>query len=164
MSGPIPAAAPRAAAMEARAIALLAATLHAEGARRPVRALEALAAVVVNRARLAAGDAAARLRYAPALPPAGALPWPAIIAAVCRAPFLFACWRDAAGRAGLASAALDGPAFEACKRIAARALAGTLGDPTGGATHWHAAEALPPWALGRIPLADLGGLCFYAAP
>ncbi len=164
MSGPVPAPAPHAARMEARAIALLAATLHAEAAARPVRALEALAAVVVNRARLAAGDAAARLRYAPALPAGGRMPWPAIIAAVCRAPFLFACWRDAAARSGMATAALDGPAFEACRRIAARALAGTLGDPTGGATHWHAADALPPWALGRVPLADLGGLCFYATP
>jgi spore germination cell wall hydrolase CwlJ-like protein len=45
--------------------------------------------------------------------------------------------------------------------VAARALAGVLPDPTGGATHYHANEALPRWALGQMPLAELGGLVFY---
>jgi len=157
-------AADRRAGLEGRAVSLLAAVLHAEAPTRPVRALEGLAAVVVNRARAAAADAAARLRYAPALPAQGVVPWPMIVGAVCRAPFLFACWRDPAARIGMAGAAAEGPAFEACRRIAARALAGTLADPTGGATHWHAAESLPAWAVGRVPLADLGGLCFYATP
>ena len=59
-------------------------------------------------------------------------------------------------------AAADADArFAACRRIAARALAGTLVDPTGGATHWHATEALPAWATGQVPLAEVGGLVFY---
>ena len=55
-------------------------------------------------------------------------------------------------------------ALVVCRRAAARAVAGTLPDPTGGATHWHAGEALPPWALGLIPVAELGGLAFYRTP
>ena len=55
-------AAGRAAAQAAETLAL---TLWAEAAERPVRAIEALAALVVNRARMAATDEAARLRFAP---------------------------------------------------------------------------------------------------
>jgi hypothetical protein len=148
---------------EARAVALLAATLHTEAALRPVRAIEGLAAVVAHRARLASADPAARIRYAPALPAEGRAPWPALVAAACRAPFLFPCWRDAAGRAQVAAAMQEeGRLAATCRRIALRVLAGTLGDPTGGAaTHWHAAEDWPGWAAGRIPLCEIGGLVFH---
>ena len=44
---------------------IVALTLRAEAGDRPVRALEALAALVVNRARLAAEGAASRARFAP---------------------------------------------------------------------------------------------------
>ncbi len=89
-------------------------------------------------------------------------------------------WAEAAGRPvrameGVAAVALrsppacpggDGPAegdaaLAACRRIAARALAGLLPDPTRGATRYHAAEVLPRWALGEVPSAELGGLVFY---
>jgi spore germination cell wall hydrolase CwlJ-like protein len=53
------------------------------------------------------------------------------------------------------------PALAVCRRIARRAAAGALPDPTGGATHWHDAGALPGWALGRVPTAEIGGLVFY---
>ena len=54
-------------------------------------------------------------------------------------------------------------ALAICRRIAARALAGGLPDPTGGATHVHDAAVLPGWALGRPAAAEIGGLCFYRA-
>jgi hypothetical protein len=57
--------------------------------------------------------------------------------------------------------AADDPRFEICRRIAARAAAGMLGDATGGATHWHGVETLPRWALGRVPTAEIGGVVFY---
>lgn len=140
-----------------RAAELLAWTLLAEAGHRPVKAQEALAALVVNRARAALADEAARLRFAPALrgPGSPAL-WPLLLGAVCRAPFQFRCWQG-----GRVPRPVPGAALEACRRIAARAAAGTLADPTGGATHWHAAEMLPAWALGRVPQAEIGGLVFY---
>lgn len=147
-------------ASAAGAIALLAASLHAEAGTRPVRAIEALAAVVANRARDAAQDATARLRFTPALRPGGTPTWPVLVAAACRAPFVFA-GRSAARYAATSGSAERDPAHAACRRIAARALAGTLGDPTGGATHWHVAEALPAWAVGQVALAEIGGLVFY---
>ena len=100
----------------------LALTLRAEAGGRPLRAIEALAALVVNRARLAMADAAGS--QAP-LPPAG------------------------------------DPVLAMCRRVAERAVAGALPDPTAGATHWHDADALPGWAVGRVPSAEIGGLVFY---
>jgi spore germination cell wall hydrolase CwlJ-like protein len=143
-----------------RGTEVLAHTLAAEAGGRPVRAIEALAALVVNRARAALASDAARLRYAPALR-ATAAPglWPVLLAPVCRAPFQFPCWHPAARRSRP-----DPARLAVCRRIAARAAAGTLPDPTGGATHWHDAAALPAWALGQVPLAEIGGLVFYAAP
>ena len=36
-----------------------------------------------------------------------------------------------------------------------------LPDPTRGATHDHAEDRLPRWAVGLVPTAALGGLVFY---
>jgi hypothetical protein len=158
------AALPRPAAAAARAAETLALTLWAEAAERPVRAIEALAAMVANRARLAAAAAAgeaARLRFAPGEAAAGDA-WPSLLGRACRAPFLFACWNPRHPRhAALGEAPEGDPALAVCRRIARRAAAGSLPDPTGGATHWHDAAALPGWALGRVPAAEIAGLVFY---
>jgi N-acetylmuramoyl-L-alanine amidase len=152
-------AAGRAAAQAAETLAL---TLWAEAAERPVRAIEALAALVVNRARMAATDEAARLRFAPGASSVAA--WPLLLGRACRAPFLFPCWNPRHPRHALLGEAPEGdPALAVCRRIARRAAAGILPDQTGGATHWHDACALPGWALGRVPVAEVGGLVFYRA-
>jgi spore germination cell wall hydrolase CwlJ-like protein len=140
------------AALQAQRIAsaaeILALTLWGEADGRPVRAMEAVACVVMNRVRLAAL-------------PGGPTHLGQGVVAVCRAPFQFACWHPGHPRRR-AIAELRGDAdLGACRRVAARALAGVLRDPTGGATHYHAAEALPRWALGQVPTAETGGLVFY---
>lgn len=151
-------AAGRAAAQAAETLAL---TLWAEAAERPVRAIEALAASVANRARLAAAGEAGRLRFAPGA--AATAAWPLLLGRVCRVPFLFACWNPRHPRhAALGEAPEGDPALAVCRRIARRAAAGGLPDPTGGAIHWHNAGALPGWALGRVPAAEIGGLVFYS--
>jgi N-acetylmuramoyl-L-alanine amidase len=153
---------------------MLALTLRAEAGTRPVRAIEALAAMVVNRARLAAEGAASRARFAPGA--AMGSGWAALVPFVCRAPFLFGCWatrhpRRAVllsvlqGQAAAAGGALPEPQpdlmLEVCRRIAGRAAGGALPDPTEGATHWHDACEMPGWAIGRIPTIEVGGLVFY---
>lgn len=90
----------------------LARALHAAGAQRPVRALEALAVVLAR---------------------TGVNGIPASI----------------------------GPVPDACRRIAARALAGLLPDHAAGATRWHTEGVLPAWAIGEPPVAEVGGLLFY---
>ncbi|GAA0595348.1 hypothetical protein GCM10009416_37110 [Craurococcus roseus] len=157
-------AAPRAAASDAlaaaRATETLALTLWAEAAGRPVRAIEALAALVANRARSAASNETARLRFAPGS--AAGAAWPTLLGRACRAPFLFACWNPRHPRHAALGEAPEGDlALAVRRRIARRAAAGSLPDPTGGATHWHDADALPGWALGRVPSAEIGGLVFY---
>ena len=137
-------AAPRAAS----AAEVLALTLWGEADGRPVRAIEAVASVVMTRVRLAAQ-------------PGGPVHLGQGVAGVCRAPFQFPCWMPGHPRRH-ALAELPGDAeLGACRRIAARALAGALPDPTGAATHYHAEEVLPRWALGLTPTAELGGLVFY---
>jgi len=143
----------------------LARILYAEAASRPVRAIEALAALAVNRAR-AAMPRPARVPGAAPFAPGGhaRLPEPgaAEMATVCRDPFLFPSRNPRHPSHALLGAPPPGdPALAICRRVAGRALAGTLGDPTGGATHWHPAERLPSWAVAKEPSAEIGGLVFY---
>lgn len=128
---------------------ILALTLWGEAADRPVRAIEALAALVMNRVRRAAG-------------PEGPTHWGRGVGGVCRAPFQFPCWnRNNPRHAALAEVPPGDAALAICRRIAKRAVSGGLPDPTGGATHVHDAASLPGWALGRAAAAEIGGLCFY---
>ncbi|WP_419899742.1 cell wall hydrolase [Roseomonas sp. USHLN139] len=126
---------------------VLALTLWAEAGTRPVRAIEALAATIMNRVRLAE---------------AGTTHWGRGLSAICRAPFQFSCWnRNHIRHAVMLAVPAGDPGLAICRRIAARAASGTLQDPTGGATHAHGAEELPPWAVGRAPQAEIGAMLFY---
>lgn len=137
---------PREAAAETLAL-----TLWGEAADRPVRAIEALAALVMNRARLATV-------------PGGPAHWGRGVAGVCRAPFQFPCWnRNHPRHAALREVPPGDGALVICRRIAARAIAGGMPDPTQGATHFHDSSALPGWAIGRPAMVEIGGLCFYRA-
>lgn len=53
------------------------------------------------------------------------------------------------------------PTLAICQRIAARAVNGTLKDPTHGATVYHAKSVHPGWAWHRAPLAEIGNYLFY---
>jgi spore germination cell wall hydrolase CwlJ-like protein len=140
------------AAMEAPRAAVaadvLALTLWGEADGRPVRAMEAVASVVMTRVRLAAA-------------PGGPTHLGQGVVAVCRAPFQFACWHPGHPRRRAIAELPAGVDLGACRRVAARAMAGALPDPTGGATHYHDAARLPRWALGHVPTAECGGLVFY---
>src|SRR3954471_15774369 len=131
---PQPAAADVVAAGPANACAdidLFARTLWGEAGGESVRGIEALAAVVMNRANLLPGRS---------------------VEDACRS---FACWSgDDPNRermVGLKAAAQGGTAsaaellFTTCLRIARHAVAGLLEDPTGGATLYHDRQDLPDW-------------------
>jgi len=127
-------------------IEILAMTLWAEAADKPVRAIEALASLVMNRLR------------------GGRDPDARHIAAICRAPFLFSCWNRRDPRhAALRAIPPGDAAFAICRRIAQRAASGLLPDPTSGATLWHDAAHLPAWAVAQTNITEIGGLCFYRA-
>lgn len=48
-----------------------------------------------------------------------------------------------------------------CRRVARRALRGSLADPTRGANAFHRIEASPAWARGQLPVAMYGSYLFY---
>jgi hypothetical protein len=138
---------------------LLARILYAEAGERPLRAVEGLAALAVNRAAAARRCSEARLRFAGG---AEAPNPPRALLAVLRAPFGFLVRHPRHPLHARFSRPPEGDAALAmCRRIAARALAGALPDSTGGALLWHDEARQPDWALGRMPSAELGGFFFY---
>jgi N-acetylmuramoyl-L-alanine amidase len=54
--------------------------------------------------------------------------------------------------------------LEVGRRIARRALHGSLADPTQGATAFHRADATPGWARSLLPVAIFGHFLFYRPP
>lgn len=138
---------------------LLARVLYAEAGAHPVRGIEALAGLAINRARLVLEDAGARTRFAGGEAPANL---PRAVIAVLRAPFQFPVRHPRHPRHASFARPPEGDAgLLVCRRIAQRALAGALPDGSGGALLWHDALRLPHWATGRVPSAERGGFLFY---
>lgn len=146
-------------AASAAAEELLARILYAEAGTRPVRAIEGLASLALNRAQAALASPRARIRFASG---AAVASLPRALIAVLRAPFQFPVRHAAHPRHVSFAQPVEGdPALAVCRRVAARALSGALRDMTGNALHWHDETRQPAWALGRMPSAEFGGLSFY---
>lgn len=130
-------------------VEVLARTLYGEARGEPVRGKEAVAAVIMNRVR----KAEAR----------GGWWWGDDVIGVCLKPWQFSCWNPGdPNRARILAVTADNKTFATCLRIARRAIAGGLDDPTGGATHYHNRSVHPPWAWNHAPSAEIGGHLFYA--
>lgn len=131
------------------AVDILARTLWGEARGEPVRGIEAVAAIIVNRVR----HAQAR---------GGRYWWGTSIEQVCQKPWQFSCWNEGdPNRAKLLAVTERDRSFRICLRVARRAVAGVLDDPTRGATHYHTRAVLPPWARSRSPSAEIGNHLFY---
>ncbi len=102
------------------------------GADQGVRVLEALAATLINGARQPRADCDLALRESPP-----------------------ASFDDVTA----ASAPAD--KLQLCRRIARRALRGSLADPTLGASAFHRVEDYPTWARELLPVATFGSFLFY---
>lgn len=96
-----------------------------------VRALEALAAALANRSMTAPDDR-------PEAPSSGHA------FGLCEPRTTFA-----------------GERYELCRRIARRALRGTLDRLVAGADAFHRIDADPPWACHLLPVAVFGSFLFY---
>lgn len=141
---------PDAASAADRAADVLARTIYGEARGESVRGKEAVAAVIMNRVR--------RARSA-----GGTYWWGGTVEEVCRRPWQFSCWNAGdPNRPRIDGVGPGNRVFQTCRRIARRALAGTLADPTDGATHYHAKSVSPPWARGKSPSAEIGGHVFYS--
>ncbi len=122
---------------------ILARTLWGEARGEPVRGIEAVAAVVMNRVKRGGW-------------------WGDTVETVCRKPWQFSCWNAAdPNRAKLERVDEGDRMFRICLRIARRAIAGSVEDRTGGATHYHVRGLMPAWARGRDPSAEIGNHLFY---
>ena len=127
---------------------VLARTLWGEGRSEGNAGMEAIASVVLNRVAVAESR--------------GGYWWGADIISVCQKPYQFSCWnRSDPNYKKLIAVTERDIHFATALRIARRAVAGPLGDNTGGATHYHTKAISPDWAKGQIPVAIIGSHIFY---
>jgi N-acetylmuramoyl-L-alanine amidase len=113
----------------------LADTLFDLAGDQDVRVIEALAAVLARQRQEGSGSPSRGLCEAPAARPFASEPWNA----------------DDVRRA-------------ICRRIARRALHGSLVDPTRGATAVHRIDDSPVWARDLLPIGMFGPFLFYRPP
>ena len=126
------------------AIDVLARTLWGEARGEAQEGREAVANVVVNRAR--------RRRKQFGL----------TVEDVCRKPSQFSCWNsNDPNRTKLERVTVSDPVFRASLEVAHRAVAGKLPDRTLDSTHYHHESILPNWAQGHAPVARIGRHWFY---
>lgn len=128
---------------QALALDTLARTLWGEARGEGRAGMQAVANVIANRA--------ARPGW-----------WGRSISEVCLRPWQFSCWLpNDPNREKLRRVTEKDAAFGQAMEIAAKALAGGLGDLTCGATHYHAVDIAPAWAKGRTPCVIIGRHAFY---
>ena len=117
------------------------------GRGEAIRTVEALAAAIANRVNECLGRQAAA-DWSPSAMEARL---------ACYARTLTASLP--AGRR--TAVAEDQPVFASCLRIARRAIAGAISDPTDGASAFHRMDEAPDWTRGMLPATSLGGFVFY---
>ena len=128
---------------------VLARTIFGEARGEPVRGMEAVANVVLNRVKLARKKG-------------GKYWWGHDVITVCQKPYQFSCWnRSDPSYKRLMAVGEDNIHFATALRIARRAVIGALNDHTNGATHYHADYVSPYWARGERPLVTIGRHIFY---
>jgi spore germination cell wall hydrolase CwlJ-like protein len=133
-----------------RAVDILARTVWGEARGEGQAGMTAIAAVIINRVNVARAQ------------PSGDYWWGNSIIRVCQQPLQFSCWNaNDPNLPQLQNVTAADPTFAIATRIAQWAASGTLPDPTGGATHYHALNVMPSWALGQTPTAIIGRQVFY---
>ena len=127
----------------------LARTIWGEGRGEGTQGMQAIANVILNRARIAEKR--------------GSFWWGNNIIQICQKPYQFSCWnRSDPNFRKLQATDEKNLYFATAKRIASRAIAGALEDITNGATHYHANTLTPYWAYQKTPCKILGNHIFYA--
>lgn len=134
--------------LEDVAVDVLARTIYGEARGETPLGREAVAAVILNRVHIAQQG--------------GGYWWGNDIVSVCQKPYQFSCWLpDDPNLYEISNVRSQDPIFSTCLRIARRSVLGLLGDPTIGATHYHAKEIRPSWARGQAPTVRIGNHIFY---
>jgi spore germination cell wall hydrolase CwlJ-like protein len=84
---------------------------------------------------------------------------------VCQKPYQFSCWNKHDPNYAYLSGAKQIPfrEFAQAQIVAGQVIAGTVSDPTGGATHYYAITmpSAPAWAVGAKQTLKLGRHIFF---
>lgn len=122
----------------------LARTLYGEARGEGIPGMQAVASVVLNRAKLGGW-------------------WGSDVLGCCMKPYQFSCWLPGdPNRAKLLAVTDADPQFKEALAIAGAAIAGRLADSTNGADSYYAVGTLEPkWAKGRVPCATIGHHLFF---
>lgn len=135
-----------------KAVDILARTIWGEARDQGQAGMQAVAAVAVNRVKFAIARG-------------GRYWWGNDIVSVCLRPWQFSCWNaNDPNRTKLEMVDGSDRHFAVALEIAAKAIQGTLGDPTNGATHYHnpSIVGLPSdWGEQPQQVASLGDHDFY---
>ena len=127
---------------------VLARTIFGEARGEPIDGMEAVASVVINRARISEKK--------------GRYWWGNGIIGVCQKAYQFSCWNKTdPNYQRLINVTEENIHFVTSLRIARRAVIGALKDKTKGATHYHADYVSPYWARGEEPTIIIGRHIFY---
>ena len=128
---------------------IFAKTLFGEARGEKLPGIEAVANVIINRAKHAQKI--------------GKYWWGNTIEEICLKPFQFSCWnKDDPNQKILGQDLTGNKIYQVCERVAKRAIAGFLPDNTHGATHYHTLSCNPAWARCAVPCAQIGHHLFYA--
>lgn len=128
---------------------VLAATIDGEAEGEPLVGKQAVAASVINRVKQSPG----REQFGD-----GTIP------GACLASEQFDCWMPGPDRDRIMALDINNPtpAFQRCIDVARSALAGTMGDPTNGATFYYAREIpAPRWVAGAMFCGLFGSQLFW---
>lgn len=127
---------------------IVARTLWGEARGEGTAGMQAVAAVILNRAAISKKH--------------GNFWWGRNVVEICRKPYQFSCWnRNDPNFEKLLNVDDRDIHFATALRMARRALNNLLADPTMGATHYHAAAVMPSWAVQEKPCAVIGRHIFY---
>lgn len=129
---------------------ILARTIWGEARGEPLKGMQAIANVVLNRVAIADGNG-------------GHYWWGHDIVTVCLKPWQFSCWnKNDPNRKKLEKLSADKDrSFQLCLQIAEKAVSGCLLDVTGGADHYHTRYINPFWAKNEVPTTTIGDHLFY---
>lgn len=128
-------------------LTVLAKTLYGEARGEGRAGMEAVAHVILNRAKRGGW-------------------WGSTVSQVCLHPWQFSCWNKNDPNSKVLEALRidtdkEPPAYLRAHAAAAAVMAGDVPDPTQGSTHYHADTILPQWAAGLEVAAHIGRHRFY---
>jgi spore germination cell wall hydrolase CwlJ-like protein len=128
---------------------VLACTIWGEARGQGQAGMEAVTSVILNRVAVAKARG-------------GKYWWGNDVISVCQKPYQFSCWnRTDPNYKKLIAVTEMNVHFVTSLRIARRAIAGTIIDRTGGATHYHTTAISPYWSKGQTPTTIIGDHVFF---